>query len=137
MLNLRGYIYSATASLILFGMIFVSNFVFASEGPKLPEHNDIFTIAFNVNGLKKESIDIYTKDELSQALSKANYLGRFHLQLRQPLSDHYWSQDGIVVLKDKTVFSFTVYRDMDDNQLIYINIYFGDGNGVFLYKLPK
>ena len=81
MINLKRLISPSAVCLSLLIMAAVSVPVLASDGPTLPEYQDIFTIAFNVNGLRKESRDIYSKEALSRALSKADYLGRFHLQI--------------------------------------------------------
>ena len=51
--------------------------------------------------------------------------------------DHYWCQEGVVVLTDKSVFSFTVYRDRENRHLTFMTVYRGDGKGVHLYQFPQ
>jgi hypothetical protein len=124
---------------IFITLIFTSlGFTETNDVKKLPSESDIFTIAFNVTGLKKESKDIVSRDELRLNLSNSLNLGRFNAQLKFPLDEHYWCQDGVVVLKNKSVFSFTIYEEMNETSPeIYMIVYFGDGKGTYLYKLQK
>jgi len=97
----------------------------------------IFTILWNPNGLTKESSAIFTSEELQQAMNKATYMGPYYLQLKSPISDHYFRQDCIVVLESKAGIDLTIYEERIGTQKKrFILAYFMDGNGMHLYEIP-
>jgi len=108
-----------------------------SPAEALRSSGPIFTILHSPNGVTKESSDIFTDQELEQALLTAEYVGPYHLQLKQPLSEHYFRQDCIVVLESKSGIDLTVYEEQNgEEKKRFLLAYFMDGNGMHLYQIP-
>jgi len=121
---------------LLLSLHFLAPLVSAAvEDVALPSQDEVFTVAFDLHGRLKESKTILSSDEFIHLMQRGAYIGKLNLQLKFPLADNYWVQEGVVVLKTKQVFAFSIYQDMESSDM-FLAVFSGTGYGVDLYRLP-
>lgn len=115
----------------------------ADESFRLPTKDEVFTVAFQIEGERKETVRVYDEARFMSVLPRMVKLHKCPEDFSgyKPDSSPYRSQDGVLVTTDRRVCSFLII--LKESEYLrgsidgIISIYPGDGHGTRWFRLPK
>lgn len=109
---------------------------------RLPTDEEVFTVAFQTQGERKDTVRVYDEARLRTTLPRMVQVDECPEDFSGYGADAspYRSQDGVLVTTDRRVYSFMII--LKEREYLrgkvdgIIRIYSGDGHGFRWFRLP-